>query len=145
MPHPLFAYGTLQPGGRYWPRVAHLIERTEPAQTAGYTLYHLINEGYPCVTIGDASLDGTLLWIREGAELEALTICDEIEGFFDADPSSLYMRQTCRTAASHGAASVTAWIYVFGPAHHHRLPSHAALVDDTSWVRWCSNNRQHTR
>jgi gamma-glutamylcyclotransferase (GGCT)/AIG2-like uncharacterized protein YtfP len=136
MPHPIFAYGTLQPGGRYWPRVQHLIAHTQPASTRGYTLYHLDAEGYPCVVEGEDALEGTLLFVREGADGEALTICDDIEGFFDADPSSLYMRTTCRTDDGH-----TAWIYTFGPRHRPTLSTAATRVTGPSWVRWCEQTR----
>jgi gamma-glutamylcyclotransferase (GGCT)/AIG2-like uncharacterized protein YtfP len=136
MLHLIFAYGTLQPGGRYWPQIQPLITHTQPAATCGYTLYHLDAHGYPCIVEGDGPLEGTLLAVRQGAQAQALSICDAIEGFSDTDPSSLYLRTTCRTDDGH-----TAWIYVFGPRQRHILPTAATLVTDPSWVRWRDAHR----
>lgn len=152
---PIFAYGTLQPGGHYWPLVAHLIARVEPARTRGYTLYHL-PEGYPCVVPGEGELVGTLLWVEEGKEIAALTVCDEIEGFFDMDADdllveesrgssvagdldplnprssrSLYTRARCVTAEGQEA-----WIYLYGPSRRGRLATEGVRVEGPDWMAW---------
>jgi gamma-glutamylcyclotransferase (GGCT)/AIG2-like uncharacterized protein YtfP len=127
---PIFAYGTLQPGEHYWPLVAHLIARVEPARTRGYTLYHL-PEGYPCVVPGEGELLGTLLWVEEGKELAALAVCDEIEGFFEGEEGSLYIRARCVTDGGQEA-----WIYLYGPSRRGRLATEGILVDGPDWMVW---------
>lgn len=80
-PLPVFAYGTLQPGQRFWGQVAGFIDRTEPASITGHRLDTGL--GYPGLLLDhpDATtVPGTLLYPHPDDLHEAMKEFDRIEG-----------------------------------------------------------------
>lgn len=76
----LFVYGTLQPGGYFYDRIAHLVEPIG----RGFTIGDLYDTGsYPAARFhprGTGTMYGTILKVHEGSENEVLSIMDYIEG-----------------------------------------------------------------
>lgn len=73
-----FVYGTLKPGGLYWPRVADLVAYYEPGQVRG-RLYDT-GLGYPAAEFGGHhTIDGVLLFVVDPKVAELTAIMDEIE------------------------------------------------------------------
>lgn len=80
-PLPVFAYGTLQPGQRFWDHVSGFVGRTEPATIHGHRVETDLD--YPGLVLGhpDATtVQGTLLHPRHDARYEAMKEFDRIEG-----------------------------------------------------------------
>lgn len=77
---PLFVYGTLRPGGRYWPQVEDLVEVVGEASCPGSVVPTRF--GWPAADLsGSGRFDGVLLQPRGPAEARDLVaVTDEIEG-----------------------------------------------------------------
>lgn len=88
-----FVYGTLRPGGRFWPNVASYVADYEPAYLDGYTLHHL-PEGYPAIRAASGRVFGDLLFVRSRCEDLVADIIDEIEGCDQPGSPNLYDRAT---------------------------------------------------
>jgi gamma-glutamylcyclotransferase (GGCT)/AIG2-like uncharacterized protein YtfP len=103
-PLPVFAYGTLQPGQRFWPQVAEFVDRTESASITGHRFDTGL--GYPGLVLDhpDATtIPGTLLHPRHDAHHEAMHEFDRIEGH-----PGLYARHLVRVDDGR-----LAWTYLW--------------------------------
>jgi gamma-glutamylcyclotransferase (GGCT)/AIG2-like uncharacterized protein YtfP len=103
-PLPVFAYGTLQPGQRFWDYIAEFVDRTEPASITGHRLE--TDLGYPGLQLDhpDATtIPGTLLHPRPDAIHEAMQEFDRIEGH-----PGLYARHLVRVDDGR-----LAWTYLW--------------------------------
>lgn len=115
MMRPLFAYGTLRPGGRYWENIAHCIQDYEPAQAHGFQMYEM-PEGYPAIEPGQGTVVGDLLYVRAGQRELLLEIADEIEGYEPQSLDSLYIRLTADVERFRKPGLlIPAYIYVIHP------------------------------
>lgn len=93
-----FVYGTLKPGGLYWPRVSDTIAWYEPAKVIG-ELYDT-GLGYPAAIFsGDGIIDGFLLHAIPAKADQARRVIDEIE-----DEGNEYRRVTVTTVSGVSAA-----------------------------------------
>ncbi|TVP75545.1 MAG: gamma-glutamylcyclotransferase [Puniceicoccaceae bacterium] len=110
-PYYVFVYGTLKPGGRYWPQYAEgKVTASIPAMVHG-TIYHLAACGYPGVILGGSGwVHGYMHVFEEKSAMEAL---DHLEGFVPgADPSSCeYIRRTAPAFDPSGDPFATVWVY----------------------------------
>ncbi len=114
--HPLFVYGTLQPGEAYYPvYCAPYLLRQAPARVIG-RLYHL-PVGYPAMTVGESRVQGTLLWLRPESWPGAIAALDEFEGCDPkGDPgTSPYQRQLQPAYTPEGTPLGLAWVYTMAP------------------------------
>lgn len=146
-PHPVFVYGTLQPGGRYWARfAAPYVTGVRPARVRG-TLYDL-PAGYPALVPaagpGEDGSGADAPWVHGVLLLSAhpgfLPGLDRLEGFDPARPpaANLYQRVLLPVWPDHPegpsltptAAPHRAWVYVMESA---RLPSGARLLPAGRW------------
>lgn len=105
-PQHLFAYGTLQPGGRY----AHIaqnagLKRSYKASITGFELYHLHPEGYPAVIQGNGRVHGTILEFHDWEK--ACPALDALEGCNLTPPE--YRRMIVRTTET----TQPVWLYVY--------------------------------
>lgn len=77
---PLFVYGTLRPGERYWPRIADLVRVVGDATCPGSVVQTRF--GWPAADLsGDGRFPGVLLSPRDAASARQLvTVTDGIEG-----------------------------------------------------------------
>lgn len=74
----LFVYGTLQPGGERWSRIADLVDDVGSAHAPGTLV--ATPHGWPAATFGgQGTVHGYLLAIRDGDRRELLERCDAIE------------------------------------------------------------------
>ncbi|MBC2600891.1 gamma-glutamylcyclotransferase family protein [Puniceicoccus vermicola] len=80
----VFVYGTLKPGGFYWPQFCEgKVEQWWPARVRGQ-VYHL-SVGYPAAQFGgDRWIYGFILKLRDIAALKGI---DSLEGFDPENPS----------------------------------------------------------
>lgn len=81
----VFVYGTLKPGGHYWPRFCEgKVARSQPAKIHG-ELYDL-HVGYPGLRLrGQDWVHGYLLELKEPVHLDGL---DYLEGYAPDRPES---------------------------------------------------------
>jgi gamma-glutamylcyclotransferase (GGCT)/AIG2-like uncharacterized protein YtfP len=74
----VFVYGTLKPGGFYYPRISQWVVYTADAMVRGELFDTGL--GYPAAVFGEADVvHGTLLYFAEATIHRALEIMDEIE------------------------------------------------------------------
>ena len=115
-PYYVFVYGTLKPGGRYWPQfVEGKVSASIPAMIKG-TIYHLAACGYPGVILGgNAWVHGYVHVFEKRPAMEAL---DRLEGFNpEVDPSSCeYIRRTVPAYDPSGDPFATVWVYEMAKA-----------------------------
>lgn len=112
MPRPTacFTYGSLMCEDIFR-AVAGPPGRTEPATLAGYRRHPVRGADYPGIRpADDATVDGMLY---HGVSAIALARLDAFEG-------AQYRREAVEVRTAGGAV-VAAWVYVFHPAHVHRL------------------------
>ena len=130
----LFVYGTLRPGGRYWPEVARFVERHHPAHVDGFAMWHL-PEGYPAVLPTGAGdrIRGEVLWVPRGLAAAALAAFDEVEDHRPGAPDSLYDRLVVDTVGLDGHGLCQAHIYVYHPARRDYLHAHGLPVPCGDW------------
>ncbi|WP_221773484.1 gamma-glutamylcyclotransferase family protein [Ruficoccus amylovorans] len=109
----VFVYGTLKPGGFYWPRYAEgKVTAHQPARTRGL-LYHL-PAGYPALTEGEGWARGTLLTLKDEAALAGF---DELEGYRIGRPPEQndYQRRKVECEDEHGNSLGPVWAYLMLP------------------------------
>lgn len=106
---PLFVYGTLRPGERYWSRVADLVDAVGEATCAGSVVH--TRHGWPAATLGGADrVAGVLLRPRDAAAArELVRITDEIEG-----APSLFRRRAA--LVEHAGEDRWAMVYEWQPS-----------------------------
>jgi gamma-glutamylcyclotransferase (GGCT)/AIG2-like uncharacterized protein YtfP len=112
----VFVYGTLKPGGRYWPEFCEgkLAAEPIPAKIKG-TLYDL-HVGYPGLLLnGDQWVQGYLLEMATLADFRRL---DELEGYVPDRPESEneYNRLRVPCFSPEGEALGKVWTYEITPA-----------------------------
>tara|TARA_B100000614_G_C14156439_1_gene330761 strand:- start:4 stop:438 length:435 start_codon:yes stop_codon:yes gene_type:complete len=107
----VFVYGTLKPGGHYWPAfcAGKLAAEPVPAKIRG-ELYDL-HVGYPGLLLrGEQWVHGYLLEMADAAAFAGL---DYLEGYVPGRPAAENdynrLRMTCYTPAGEALAEV--WIY----------------------------------
>lgn len=134
MARTLFVYGTLRPGGRYWPNIAQFVEHYDPALLTGHELWHL-DDGYPAAVVGTGGVFGDLLYVKQGKEAEFFAIADEIEQYSPTDTSSLYIRTPVTVARlrNPNGTPVPAETYVFNSAHRPYLLKHGKELPNGEW------------
>ncbi|MFP4597634.1 MAG: gamma-glutamylcyclotransferase [Persicimonas sp.] len=124
----IFVYGTLRPHQQRWPAIERYVARHEPATIEGFVLYDL-PQGYPAIAPGHGEVAGALLHLHEEHAERAVAEADEIEGYVEDSPQSLYER------VAVDVGDVQAYTYVFHPNRRAYLKSHGELVDGGDWLR----------
>ena len=128
-----FVYGTLRPGGRYWPNIAPLVDRYEPACLFGFKLWHL-PEGYPAIEEGDGRVFGDLIVARAGSESKLREVMDAIEDCRPDDPDSLFDRiRVYAHPLRDLQRRVEAELYVYALRHSEHLHAHGKRVGSGDW------------
>lgn len=111
---PLFVYGSLQPGGQYWPDFCeHRVEQLCPACVRGW-LYDL-PLGYPALVAAGCPeanwVQGYLLWLKSSTDLRNI---DQLEGY-QPERSAIeneYTRSQVDCCDSNHFQLITqAWVY----------------------------------
>lgn len=109
-PAVIFVYGTLQPGGYYWPSHCEgRVDNVRPARVRG-TLYDL-HVGYPGLRLeGDGWVQGCLLEVPRAEDFARI---DQLEGYDPARPEAEneYMRRRVSCFDLHGEPLGPAWTY----------------------------------
>lgn len=123
----LFVYGTLRPTESRWPAIQEYVADFEPATLTGYTIYSL-PQGYPAIEPGDGEVAGTLLHLAPEHLRQAIAKADEIEGFVEGSPRSLYERVVVELA------DIAAYTYVFHPNRRDYLRTHGEVIDSGDWL-----------
>ncbi|MFU8804510.1 MAG: gamma-glutamylcyclotransferase family protein [Bradymonadaceae bacterium] len=128
-----FVYGTLRPGGHYWPTVADLVESTRPAFIEAFEMWHL-PEGYPAIIAGRGKIVGDILSVApENTEL-AMSILDEVEDCLPGSLNPLYERILVDAHDHQGP--VQAYTYVYHTAHHDYMRRNGRPVQGGDWRRF---------
>jgi len=133
VPLRVFVYGTLKPGGRYWPTYCQgRVGRVEPARVCG-ALFDLPAHGYPamvdaaeCALAGFRAgwVFGMLLEVPRPLAVEALAGFDRLEGYVPgrASADNEYQRRPRLVSSpGFGCGAVAAWVYVMAPARVRRM------------------------
>jgi len=105
----VFVYGTLKPGGYYWPRFCEgKVTAHEPAQLRG-RIYDL-KPGYPGMTAGEDWVQGVLLTLKNETALAGL---DYLEGYAPNRPAAQneYLRVEAECFRPDGASLGMVWTY----------------------------------
>lgn len=115
----VFVYGTLKPGGHYWPRYAEgKVAAHQPARVRGL-LYHL-RPGYPGLVEGKGWAQGILLTLKDEAALHGM---DELEGYAPGRPEAEndYQRRRVECWDEAGRSLGEVWVYLMLPDKIHEL------------------------
>jgi gamma-glutamylcyclotransferase (GGCT)/AIG2-like uncharacterized protein YtfP len=114
---PVFVYGTLRPGEKYYGR--YLAGRTQqeiPATASGRLYFVAADGGYPYLEKGEGSVRGELVFLKPEGYAETLRRLDELEEYNPQDEAhSLYLRRPATVALADGS-QVTAWVYYWNGA-----------------------------
>jgi gamma-glutamylcyclotransferase (GGCT)/AIG2-like uncharacterized protein YtfP len=111
---PLFVYGSLQPGGQYWPDYCEQrFERLCPANVRG--LLYDLPLGYPAMVAVEspesAWVQGCLLWLKSVTDLRNI---DKLEGYQperSAIENEYNRRQFDCYDVNHSQLITRAWAY----------------------------------
>jgi gamma-glutamylcyclotransferase (GGCT)/AIG2-like uncharacterized protein YtfP len=129
-PIKVFVYGTLKPGGHYWPQFCEGKVLTQtPAKIHG-ELYDL-HVGYPGLILrGEAWVLGYLLEFSEEAHLDRL---DELEGYAPgrAESQNEYNRVKVACFDLEGASLSEVWAYEMTVATTERHKG--SLIESGDW------------
>lgn len=111
----VFVYGTLKPGGYFWPHYCEgKVLHSKPAKTRG--LLYALDRGYPGMVKaeGDCWVSGYLLTIESE---EVLAGFDELEDFDTKRPAkeNEYNREMASVYALSGKKLADAWVYYMTP------------------------------
>jgi gamma-glutamylcyclotransferase (GGCT)/AIG2-like uncharacterized protein YtfP len=126
----VFVYGTLKPGGHYWPEFCEGKVLTQtPAKVHG--LLYDLHVGYPGLRLGgDDWVLGYLYELKQAAHLERL---DYLEGYVPHRPESQndYQRLKAPCFDLEGNALGEAWIYEMSTA---KIAQHnGTLIESGDW------------
>ena len=127
----VFVYGTLKPGGLYFPHYCGAyLKQSQAAQVRGL-LYDLPHLGYPVVTLGNGWVKGYLFTLRQAA----LPGLDRLEGYAPQNGDLqeeygevAYTRQQVMVFDLSGCPLQEAWIYTVD-----RAPAEAVLLPNGEW------------
>lgn len=126
----VFVYGTLKPGGHYWPRFCEgKVSRVVPAKIRG-ELYDL-HVGYPGVLLrGEAWVQGYVLRFPNLADFGQL---DVLEGFMSDRPleHNEYLRLRVDCFSPEGQPLGEVWAYEMTDSTFRRFP--ATRIEDGNW------------
>ncbi len=129
-PFIVFVYGTLKPGGHYWPRFCEgRVSETQPAKVRG-ELYDL-HVGYPGIVFrGDTWVQGCLLTFPKGQDLQQL---DWLEGYAANRPmdQNEYIRLKVPCFTTEGAPLGDFWAYEITDATLQR--HQGSLIENGEW------------
>ncbi len=110
-PYHAFVYGTLKPGGHYWPRyVEGKASISMPAMIHG-TIYHLAAYGYPGVRLGgNAWVHG---YVHRFEARQSMLDIDHLEGFAPNLPEERceYIRKKITAFDPSGDPFGEVWVY----------------------------------
>lgn len=123
----IFAYGSLQPNGRFWSQLANddgilSVERAIiPGRVFIPSFLRGCSGAFPALArrssrnLNNEFVEGTLIELRSDAVDDALAICDRIEGYFIGNPAkSLYVRSTVvAQPVDLRKSAVEAFVYYF--------------------------------
>lgn len=123
----LFVYGTLRPSESRWPAIEEFVARAEPAKLEGFRM-HALPEGYPAIEPGQGEVVGTLLHLEPALVVAALAKADQIEGYIEGSPDSLYER----VVVDVGGAD--AYTYVYHPTRRNHLHARGRLIESGDWL-----------
>lgn len=127
----VFVYGTLKPGGYYWPRFCEgKVDAWEPAKARG-RIYHL-PLGYPGMILDESAWAmGFVLTLKDDAALAGF---DYLEGYDAERPpeENDYDRPLIEVFTPEGEPLGMAWTYTMSPE---RIAEHRGkLVENGNWV-----------
>jgi gamma-glutamylcyclotransferase (GGCT)/AIG2-like uncharacterized protein YtfP len=126
----VFVYGTLKPGGHYWPRFCEgKVARYRPAKIQG-ELYDL-HVGYPGLRLrGQNWAHGYLLEFKDPVHLDGL---DYLEGYAANRPESEneYNRVRVPCYDEEGEPLGEVWAYEITPTAFARL--HPTRIENGNW------------
>ena len=126
----VFVYGTLKPGGHYWPQFCEgKVASAVPAQIRG-KLYDL-HVGYPGMFVGgDDWVQGTVLTFLRQEDFAQL---DVLEGFEPNRPNQLneYVRLRVDCFNKDGERLGEVWAYEMTEATFERFT--ATRIEDGNW------------
>ena len=129
-PFSVFVYGTLQPGGRYWPEFCEgKLEKTVAAKIRG-ELYDL-QLGYPGLVLSDVAwVQGYVLNFKNEAAFLQL---DDLEGYAPDRPYSdnEYIRKRVQAYSEEGEPLGEVWVYEI--TRHVLAECRATLVPEGNW------------
>lgn len=123
----LFVYGTLRPSESRWPAIEGFVARAEPAVLEGFRMYAL-PEGYPAIAPGPGDVCGTLLHLEPSLVAGALAKADQIEGYVEGSPRSLYKRVVVNLDGSD------VYTYVYHPNRRDHLHTNGQLIESGDWL-----------
>ena len=107
----IFVYGTLQPGGRYWPEfcAGRLVDEPVPAKIRG-ALYDL-HLGYPGLRLQGS--DWVQGWVLRFTTTEDFLRLDQLEGYHPQGPDSEneYLRRKVAAFSMKGEPLGEVWAY----------------------------------
>ncbi|MGB0416294.1 MAG: gamma-glutamylcyclotransferase family protein [Coraliomargarita sp.] len=113
--HRIFVYGTLKPGGHYWPQFCEgKVSLVIPAKVKGI-LYDL-HLGYPGLRLeGNAFVQGFILTFESQFDFDRV---DDLEGYVPQRPESEneYNRLKTECFSPAGDSLGTVWTYEVTPA-----------------------------
>jgi gamma-glutamylcyclotransferase (GGCT)/AIG2-like uncharacterized protein YtfP len=128
--HKVFVYGTLKPGGHYWPQFCEgKVSAAVPAKIRG-KLYDL-HVGYPGMFLGgDAWVQGTVLTFPKQADFAQL---DVLEGFKPNRPNELneYVRLRVECFSPDAQRLGKVWAYEMTEATFERFT--ATRIESGNW------------
>lgn len=130
MSKPYFVYGTLKPGGRYWPQIAARVAAHEPAEVDGFDLFDL-KVGYPAIVEGKGRVKGVLLRFHPAQATEAIATMDRIEGWDPAAAAPLYRPLEVDVTTDDGR--VSAITYVWGSGLREDLANRGVYLSHGMW------------
>lgn len=134
--HPLFVYGTLQPGQRNWPLLEDATLKHKAAKVKGYRLWEHPTADYPAITPGPGDVFGALITLDPARYEQTLNVLDRLEDYnAQALEQSLYWRILATTydPTTDAPLPEQAWVYAYNPRRIHELEQHWFGVGAQRW------------
>jgi len=126
----VFVYGTLKPGGYYWPRFCEgRVDSMSRARVRGRLF--ALPMGYPALVLGDGWAWGYLLTLRDSAVLKGF---DTLEDFDPSRPAeeNEYQRVKVDVVLENGATDGGVWAYVMDVEKVNAL--RGVIITNGEWV-----------